>query len=95
MTREMLGVAIVIGLLLAMVPNTMQLPLHRPDIDGPFIGLILSGSSYEKLLLDSGLYVPEPETPSIQIAGRTFNIGTFNGVPTIYVVSTGPLVRII
>ncbi|XP_021729063.1 bark storage protein A-like [Chenopodium quinoa] len=94
MAREMLGVAIVIGLLLAMVPNTMQLPLHRPDIDGPFIGLILSGSSYEKLLLDSGLYVPEPETSLIQIAGRTFNIGTFNGVPTIYVVSTSPLAHV-
>lgn len=94
MAREMVGMVMVMGLLLAMVPKTMQHRLNRPNLNGPFIGLILSGASYEKLLLESGLYVPEPEPSSMNIAGRTFNTGIFNSVPTVYVIASGPLAHV-
>lgn len=98
----MLGV-LVLGLLLAMVPKTMQLPMnHRlnhvlkrvNDVNGPFIGIIMSTASDEKLFLESGSFVPNPIIPSVDIAGRTFNLGTFKGVPTVYVIALSPLAHV-
>lgn len=91
MAREMLGVVMIMGLLMAMVPNTMQLRLPHSDLDGPCIGLVLSSASDEQLLLESGLFVLET---SIKKAGRTFNVGTFKGVPTVYVVALSPLAHV-
>ncbi|XP_010671478.2 bark storage protein A [Beta vulgaris subsp. vulgaris] len=88
--REMLGL-MVMGLLLAMVPTTMQHPITHPNRDGLFIGLVLSTANDETLLLNSGLFVPET---SVKKAGRTFNIGTFNGVPTVYVIALAPLAHV-
>lgn len=99
----MLGV-LVMGVLLAMVPQTMQLPINHPlhnavskinDVTSrPYIGLILSSESDENLLLDSGSFVPNRQTPSLNIAGRIFNFGEFNGVPTIYVLAFPPLAHV-
>uniref|UniRef100_A0A803L2N3 Nucleoside phosphorylase domain-containing protein n=1 Tax=Chenopodium quinoa TaxID=63459 RepID=A0A803L2N3_CHEQI len=80
MAREMLGVVLVMGLLLAMVPNTMQSRLTGANLDrrgSAYIGLILSTAHDEQLLLDSGMFVPET---SVKKAGRVFKVGTFKGI---------------
>ncbi|XP_021764272.1 bark storage protein A-like [Chenopodium quinoa] len=94
MAREMLGVVLVMGLLLAMVPNTMQSRLTGANLDrrgSAYIGLILSTAHDEQLLLDSGMFVPET---SVKKAGRVFKVGTFKGVPTIYVIALAPMAHV-
>ncbi|CAO2838654.1 unnamed protein product [Amaranthus hypochondriacus] len=84
MGREMLGVMMIMGVLLAMVPNTMQQiqPIKT------HVGLILSTASDEALLLDSGYYVHEY---TVKKAGRTFKVGKFNDLNVVYVIALAPL----
>ncbi|MBT9839244.1 hypothetical protein GPK41_09295, partial [Bifidobacterium adolescentis] len=92
--REMMGLLMVMGLLLAMVPDTMQRAVNLPvqaKTKPLLVGLILSTTSDETLLLESGDYVPKYTTKK---AGRTFNVGSFHGVPVVYVIAVAPLAHV-
>ncbi|KAL8141725.1 hypothetical protein V2J09_014757 [Rumex salicifolius] len=91
-----LAVAMVAALVLLQVQLSTQLPYNHPlrrvvdrvnQREGPFIGLVMAFGKEELVLVDSGLFKPSSFLPSIQIAGRIFNIGKVKGVPTVYVMT--------
>ncbi|KAL8141726.1 hypothetical protein V2J09_014758 [Rumex salicifolius] len=89
-------VALLAALVLLQVQLSMQLPYNHPmrravervnRKQGPFMGLLMTFPKEETVLVESGFFKPSPYVPSIQIAGKIFNIGTVKGVPTIYVMT--------
>lgn len=92
-----LEVLLVLGMvLLALVQKSMQLSRSHPmrgvvdkvnDGGGPYVGLVMAYPTEEMALQDSGFFLPNSDIPSIQLAGRRFNIGSINGVDVIYVMT--------
>ena len=77
-----------------MAQQSMQLSLRNPTAEIQTsnckiaflrLGLVFTSDNNEKALLDSGLYEPDSENPSVDIAGRRFHIGTLNNSHIIYV----------
>ncbi|GLT95074.1 hypothetical protein SLE2022_127790 [Rubroshorea leprosula] len=83
-------------LIVVQVDLTVQLrrrhPMHEivdgvNDNAGPYIGLVMAYPTEEMALLTSGLFLPNPDVSSVDLAGRTFNIGKIKGVDVIYVMT--------
>lgn len=88
---------VLLGLLVLMqVQPSVQLrsshPLHGV-VDrinkngGPYIGLVMAYPTEEIALEASGFFAPSSDTPSVDLAGRRFNIGSIKGVDVIYVMT--------
>ncbi|GAB4858170.1 hypothetical protein Ancab_009567 [Ancistrocladus abbreviatus] len=83
-------------LVLVQLQQTVELrsshPLHEA-VDringqgGPYIGLVMAYPGEQVVLQASGLFVPNPDFPFVQLSGRRFNIGTIRGVNVIYVMT--------
>ncbi|KAI8032381.1 Bark storage protein A [Camellia lanceoleosa] len=78
------------------VKKTIQLKSNHPLHDvverinekgGPYIGVVMAYPTEELALLSSGFFLPSSGLPSLQLSGRTFNIGKIKGVDVIYVMT--------
>jgi hypothetical protein len=58
------------------------------------LGLVFTSDNNERALQDSGLYSPDSEDSSVDIAGRRFHSGTLNGSSIVYVKTGSPSVRL-
>ncbi|XP_022719878.1 LOW QUALITY PROTEIN: bark storage protein A-like [Durio zibethinus] len=94
---EVLVVVMLIGVVfLNLVEESKQLSTSHPmrgvvdkvnEDGGPYIGLVMAYPTEELALQLSGFFLPNPDIPWIQLAGRRFNIGKINGVKVIYVMT--------
>ncbi|KAH9607327.1 hypothetical protein KSS87_007059 [Heliosperma pusillum] len=83
-------------MVMMLVQHSLQLrsshPMHEivdkvNRCGGPYIGLVLAFPAEEAPLRASGLFVPNPNFPVLQLSGRTFNIGKIKNVDVIYVMT--------
>ncbi|KAB5529857.1 hypothetical protein DKX38_019938 [Salix brachista] len=97
MSRINLAALLVLGLLLVMAKQSMQMSLRNPTAEIETsnckvaflrLGLVLTSDNNEKALMDSGLFEPDSENPHVDIAGRRFHVRTLNKTP-IMCVKTG------
>ncbi|CAA2968057.1 bark storage A-like [Olea europaea subsp. europaea] len=93
---ETLKFVTLVTVLVVQVQHSIQLrsthPLHHlvetvNNYGGPYIGLLMAYPTEEAALVTSRFFVPSSNVPSIDLAGRRFNIGKIKGVDVIYVMS--------
>ncbi|KAF9670541.1 hypothetical protein SADUNF_Sadunf13G0079800 [Salix dunnii] len=91
MSRINFAVLLVLGLLLVTAKQSMQMSLRNPTAEIETsnckiavlrVGLVLTSENSEKALLDSGLFT---NISDVEIAGRTFHVGTLDNTPIVYV----------
>ncbi|KAI5567436.1 hypothetical protein BDE02_13G090700 [Populus trichocarpa] len=94
MSTVNLAALLLLGLLLVMPQQSMQASLIDPiaeiersncKIAHLRLGLVFTSDNNERALQDSGLYSPDSEDSSVDIAGRRFHSGTLNGSSIVYV----------
>ncbi|KAL2556533.1 Phosphorylase superfamily protein [Forsythia ovata] len=88
--------SLMLMVLAVQVRHSLQLrsthPLHDlvetvNNYGGPYIGLVMAYPTEEAALVNSRLFLPSSNFPSIDLAGRRFNIGKIKDVDVIYVMS--------
>jgi hypothetical protein len=103
MSTVNLAALLLLGLLLVMPQQSMQASLIDPiaeiersncKIAHLRLGLVFTSDNNERALQDSGLYSPDSEDSSVDIAGRRFHSGTLNGSSIVYVKTGSPSVRL-
>ncbi|KAB5529858.1 hypothetical protein DKX38_019939 [Salix brachista] len=91
MSRVNLAALLVLGLLLVTAKQSMQMSLRNPTAEIETsnckiavlrVGLVLTSENSEKALLNSGLFT---NISDVDIAGRTFHVGTLDNTPIVYV----------
>ncbi|XP_052198834.1 bark storage protein A-like isoform X2 [Diospyros lotus] len=94
--KKRLLTAIALLVVASNVEQSVQLksnhPLHSAvdrinQNGGPYIGMLMAYSTEESALLDSGLFFPSSDLPSVDFSGRRFNIGKIRDVDVIYVMT--------
>lgn len=94
MSRVNLAALLLLGLLLVMPQQSMQASLidsiaeiekSNCKVAHLRLGLVFTSDVNERALKDSGLYSPDSEDSSVDIAGRRFHSGTLNGSSIVYV----------
>ncbi|KAB5529863.1 hypothetical protein DKX38_019944 [Salix brachista] len=91
MSRINLAVLLVVGLLLVTAKQSMQMSLRNPTAEIETsnckltvlrVGLVFTSDHNEKAVIDSGLFT---NISYVDIAGRTFHVGTLKNTPIVYV----------